>query len=310
MRFAMAVVFLCMGTLCAFRGEPGLALRWCEQALPAVRGAIAAVSARFSFPVAEAGLIGLAILILRSSARRKRLAAVGVSLLLALTFLWFPLCMVQAVPDPTAQLDACDLIPLCERLALEAADLQRGLPEDTHGRVLLPYTQRDLLREAARLCGSEILPKASRLPGLMTALGVSGVWSPMTSEAIVDCTLPAAALPFTLCHELAHSAGVAGEAAANLYAWEACRRGDPAFRYSGAVSALWYALNVLRHEDEQTWAEMVDRMDRAVLRDFSAMNGLSTAEASILQRAQDVLTDLYLRLTGAGDYAAFLASLA
>ncbi len=310
MRLAMAALFLAGGMLGVFRGEPGAAVFWCEKALPLLRGGLACLSGRIPFPLAEAFLIALPLWILCGHSRRRRLAEALAAVLLALTCTWFPLCIAQARTVPAEIPDAAALSDLCARLSGEAAAQRVSLPEDARGRVLLPWTQRDLLREAARLCESGGVPKASRCPELMAALGVSGWWSPVTGEAVVDCALPAAALPFTLCHELAHARGVVGEAEANLFAWEACARGPDAFRYSGTVSALWYALGALREADEAAWRNAISGLDAVVSRDLRAMNALSDREETPLERLQDRLTALYLRCAGAGDYAAFLAWIA
>ena len=79
-----------------------------------------------------------------------------------------------------------------------------------------------------------------------TSMGISGVTMPLTGEAAVNPNTPAVALPFTICHEMAHRMCIAPERDANLAAFMACTANDDLlYQYSGYFMAFRYCYNSL-----------------------------------------------------------------
>ena len=107
----------------------------------------------------------------------------------------------------------------------------------------------------------------------MGAIGAAGLYSPWTAEAIVDGRASPAARIFTGCHELMHLKGVAGEGAANVAAWTACRRAGGAAADSADLWALRYAMSALREADLAAWRACAGRMDARLREVFEGMNG-------------------------------------
>lgn len=108
----------------------------------------------------------------------------------------------------------------------------------------------------------------------MDRLAVEGYYNPFTGEGQVVSTLPAYTLPFTVCHEMAHQAGIAAEGDANLMAYALCTATDDStFRYSGYLNIWIYANNRLF------------RRDSVLAKQFEAqLNKLTTAHIDTLEQ--------------------------
>ena len=94
--------------------------------------------------------------------------------------------------------------------------------------------------------GSTLPVKELGWADLYTSMGITGVTMPLTGEAAVNPQTPAVALPFVMCHEMAHRMSIALERDANLAGFLACDANtDPIFRYSGYFMAFRYCYNAL-----------------------------------------------------------------
>ena len=83
--------------------------------------------------------------------------------------------------------------------------------------------------------------------------GIIGMFMPLSGEAGVPASVPAAPLPFTMCHEAAHRAGIASEEEANFAAYLACvDHTDPYFRFSAYYSAFSYCYSSLYAVDPES----------------------------------------------------------
>ena len=81
---------------------------------------------------------------------------------------------------------------------------------------------------------------------MYTAMGITGVTFPLTGEAAVNPQMPSVAMPFTMCHEMAHRMCIATEDDANFAAFLACRENEnPYFRYAGYYMAYRYCYSAL-----------------------------------------------------------------
>ncbi len=98
----------------------------------------------------------------------------------------------------------------------------------------------------AVFAGSTLPVKELGWADLYTAMGITGVSMPLTGEAAVNPQTPVVAMPFTMCHEMAHRMCIAIERDANMAAFLACdANSDPIFRYSGYFMAFRYCYNAL-----------------------------------------------------------------
>ena len=139
---------------------------------------------------------------------------------------------------------------------------------------------------------------------MYTSMGITGVHMPLTGEAAVNPQTPAIALPFTMCHEMAHRMCIAVERDANFAAFLACDANpDPVFRYSGYLMAFRYCYNALLERNTssadaaaaQIYAGISDHMKRdlAEYRGFFA-DHRSDAATNLAGSANDA----YLKISG------------
>ena len=107
----------------------------------------------------------------------------------------------------------------------------------------------------------------------MDAARVSGLFVPLTGEALVDAGTPASLLPFTAVHELTHLAGIADEGAANIEAWRRCMAAGGAFADSARLWTLRYAMGMLARADAPAHLRMSAKMKDPLSQVFDQVNG-------------------------------------
>ena len=100
---------------------------------------------------------------------------------------------------------------------------------------------------------------------MYTSMGISGVTMPLTGEAAVNPQTPAVALPFTICHEMAHRMCIAPERDANLAAYLATTNNtDIVYQYSGYFMAFRYCYNALASISTTTASTAANRIMEGV----------------------------------------------
>ena len=81
---------------------------------------------------------------------------------------------------------------------------------------------------------------------MFSSMGITGVTIGITGEAAVNPQIPATALPFTMCHEMAHRMSIATERDANFAGFLGCRfNEDVEFQYSAYFMAYRYCYSSL-----------------------------------------------------------------
>jgi hypothetical protein len=99
------------------------------------------------------------------------------------------------------------------------------------------YKTSPLLQEVCR--GGYANPKPVYFSGIVSWLGLSGVYMPFTGEANYNRLQPDFDLPYVIAHEKAHQCGVAREDEANFVAFLVCSASTNSFvRYSGYLNGL------------------------------------------------------------------------
>lgn len=131
----------------------------------------------------------------------------------------------------------------------------------------------------------------------MQYMGVDGYYNPFTGEGQVNSEIPAFSMPFILCHEMAHQAGIAAEGDANLMAYALCTRtNDPVFRYSGYLDLWLYVNNRLYRYDSgmaHSFARQLNSLTRAHL---DTLDSISRRYHGAASRATSEVYDSYLRM--------------
>ena len=95
----------------------------------------------------------------------------------------------------------------------------------------------------------------------MSLLDFTGFYFPFTGEANINTDCPAALIPATISHELAHLRGVAEEDEANFFGILACLEdGDPVYSYSACLLAYIHLGNALYSAVPELWRENYEKL--------------------------------------------------
>ena len=229
--------------MAAFRWVPGLAARWQTWSALPVLHTLHRMAAALPFPLLEP----LVVIIVCLGLCRWRSSRAFCIVCIMYALLWYPAYWTDPVCDPAVP-DGNLINQLCLDLIDELGDsaLQFTSPFEEAGTVAgLP----------------DAVVKPARYPEWMRALGIAGMFSPWTGEAIVDPDVDPANLPFTCVHELMHLRGIADEGTANVAAFVACTDHGGMFADSARLYTLRWALHLLREADPVAAQGIVARMD-------------------------------------------------
>jgi len=143
------------------------------------------------------------------------------------------------------------------------------------------------------------VPKPVLFSRVLSAMNVTGVYSPFTGESNLNMDFPAATFPATVAHELAHRRGVASEQQCNFLAvLAATRSDDPAYRYSGWLLGYIHLSNALCAADPARWDEIRRTLPETVNADLRAANDYWARYEGGVSRASDRVYDAMLRSYG------------
>lgn len=137
--------------------------------------------------------------------------------------------------------------------------------------------------------------------GLFSAVLVHGYMGPFFCESQVNTALLAYEHPYTVAHEMAHLAGVTGEAEASYWGFDYCRRSaNPAVKYSGYISVLPYvfsnARDLLTEQEYQAWT---DTLSEKVKQDFwHSREYWRGKKVDWIEKAQNAVLNLFLKSNG------------
>ena len=136
--------------------------------------------------------------------------------------------------------------------------------------------------------------------GVMTATGITGIYSFFTGEANINMAYPDYCLPFTVAHELAHQRGISRENEANFVAYLICISSpDSYLQYSGYLGMYKYLANALYSSDRELYSELVLGVFDGVKADLSASYEVSSEHSGgWLDNLSDKMNDAYLKLNG------------
>ena len=119
----------------------------------------------------------------------------------------------------------------------------------------------------------ESTPRPMFWSKIMSALGFTGFYFPFTGESLVNVDAPAALVPATILHELAHQRNVAPEDEANFLAVVVgLHSADAEFRYSSALMGYIHLSNALYDADRDLWREADSRLSEQVRTDLRYNN--------------------------------------
>lgn len=157
------------------------------------------------------------------------------------------------------------------------------------------YESEPLLRGAV---GANVPPKPVYFSGLMSRLGISGIYSPFTGEPNFNAIQPGFDIPFSVAHEMAHQRGFAREDEANFVAFLVCTKAShPYVRYSGYLGAL-RVLNVLFRVAPERYRETVAGLSEGPRADLKARRQFWAHYRGRLSNFSNSLNHVYLKVNG------------
>lgn len=139
---------------------------------------------------------------------------------------------------------------------------------------------------------------------LYASMGIMGITMPITGEAAVNPLIPAVAMPFTMCHEMAHRMCIATEDDANFAAFLACLTNeDVQFKYSAYYMAYRYCYSALLASGTGEAAAAAARIDLEV--NSYLRYDLKTYDRFFTNHRSELATDIanaandaYIKLSG------------
>lgn len=320
---ASVIVLVLTGLVAAFaRYTPDLVFGFYTDFSRRVAAALGRIFGNLPFSVCEIAiyliLLWIVYTFIRVIARRKGLLAwaAGILLfascaLLAFTVLWGA---NHFGPEITDQLG----IPVREytRDELEAA-AQYYLEE---ANALAPQMKRQDADQPAEFSDFAVLARAAvdsyttlaaqypyyttpaalpkRILGWypMSKAGLTGIYLCFTGESCVNPDTYTVALPFVMCHELAHAQAIASESGANFSAFLACSGSDNLqLRYAAYYSAFIYCYNAVSRVDQVAAADLWNAMDPGLKADVLANNARSAKYAGKTHDTVEKINDVYLK---------------
>ena len=198
----------------------------------------------------------------------------------------------------------------------KANALAEQLPRDDNGD--LKFSDFDTLAEQAGsgfhtltyeqsgsvFAGSLLPVKELAWADLYSSMGIMGITMALTGEAAVNPQIPAVAMPFTMCHEMAHRMSIATEHDANFAAYLACLANESAeFQYSAYYMAYRYCYSALLSAGTGEAAAAAARIDLEVnsyLRyDLKVYDRFfSNHRSELATGIADAANDAYLKVSG------------
>lgn len=140
-------------------------------------------------------------------------------------------------------------------------------------------------------------PKPFHFSGLLSYLGIEGIFSPITMEANYNREMTPFLIPYAMCHELAHLKGFMKEEDAGFIAYLACVNSkSPVFRYSGIFHALIFTLNALKTEvPMEEFNEIYNRLPQQVKYQLIYIKEKNIATSNAFTSAARTVNDYYLK---------------
>lgn len=152
--------------------------------------------------------------------------------------------------------------------------------------------------------GSTLPVKKLGWADMYTSMGITGFTFGLTGEAAVNPQTPDTALPFTMCHEMAHRMCIVSERDANFAAFLAASSNkSPEFQYSAYFMAFRYCYNALAGINTQAAANAAGRV-KAGVNDYLAWDLAAydafyrSSQSKSATKFGDSVNDAYLKTSG------------
>ena len=197
----------------------------------------------------------------------------------------------------------------------KANALSTELPRDENGDLAIGTFEEladqagngfsNLVYSTGAVFGGSFAPvKQLAWADMYTAMGITGIHMAVTGEAAVNPQTPAASLPFTMCHEMAHRMCIATEDDANFAAFLAGKENDSiAFQYSAYYMAFRYCYSALASDGSAEAAAAAARiglqMNSQLRHDYKTYNEFFASHRNeTLNNVADAVNDTYIKVSG------------
>ncbi|MDR3681159.1 MAG: DUF3810 domain-containing protein [Flavipsychrobacter sp.] len=132
---------------------------------------------------------------------------------------------------------------------------------------------------------------------LMQNFAIQGYYNPFTGESQVNRFLPQFMLPFVVCHEMAHQAGIAAEDDANLLAYAlGTATNDTAFKYSCYFNIWLYAHNRMYRHDTTMANKLELTLNKLTLAQVDTLEDIRRRYNGDMSHYSSKLYDGYLKM--------------
>ncbi len=209
---------------------------------------------------------------------------------------------------PIGKIEEPELVRLATRVAADTTRRHRlaGLPLHAVSKNPLDFatlsTAIDEAYDALQLPGDPgpRRPgpvKPAVFSGLMSRLGISGIFVPFTGEPTVNTGPPDVAVAFTAAHEKAHQRAITHEGEASFAAYLALSRQRrlPYLSYAASFFAARHLLAAVRHVDPEDRDRAWAAFGPGPRRDLDALNAFWAQHRGMVRGAAQRVNDSYLR---------------
>lgn len=179
-------------------------------------------------------------------------------------------------------------------------DADRHMTVDTdYDFALSKGVYANVVHEFPALSGTAYPPKAMIYSKLMSIIGFTGVYIALTGETNINIDAPAALIPATIAHEMAHQRGVNSEDEANFAGIAACITSNiSVYEYSGYLSGLIYLSDALNEADPVACSQILSTLNGDVIRDWTDNSNYWSRFESPAAEAVSAIYDGYLKSNG------------
>ena len=202
-----------------------------------------------------------------------------------------------------------DLRAVTELFAAGLQETADAVPRDENG--VFAASRQEILADSAYtydnvekifpvLAFEDQAPKAVYFSRILSRLDFTGIFCPYTGEANVNVDSPAAFLPATAAHELAHQRGFSSEQECNFIAILASTTAEnPITNYSGWLLGYVYLGNALHRADREAWEQVYDSLPVGVKLDLIDNNEYwDQFEDTVVQQVSNTMYDGLLKSYG------------